>query len=276
MTDDPMDELDQLLRTAARDYNRPSAVPRDQMWERIRAERERAQRSAPPVLVLSRRRWLVAAVAAAAMLVVGIGLGRLYERYPSETQAARMAAVTPPATVDPAKNPSLASTPIDTAPDAGSVQSPRNVLAGGAVRPSTSTRQPRPAGPGGPGVGGRAADGASMAYRLAVVEHLAGAEALLTSFRVSSKRGEVDPDIARWARSLLTTTRLLESSAAQQDPTMRRLLGDLELVLLQIAQYTAGARNTGELELIEHSIERRGVIAKIRTTIPARLTPAGT
>ena len=116
-----------------------------------------------------------------------------------------------------------------------------------------------------------------MAYRLAVVEHLAGTEAMLTSFRAAARRGEVDAQITAWARNLLTTTRLLEASAAQDDPTMKRLLDDLELVLVQIAQYTStGAHRAEELELIEHSIERRGVIGQLHTNIPARLTRAGT
>jgi hypothetical protein len=58
---------------------------------------------------------------------------------------------------------------------------------------------------------------------------------------------------------------------------MKRLLDDLELVLAQIAQYSAtGTHSSEELELIEHSIQRRDVIGKLRTTIPARLQPAGT
>jgi hypothetical protein len=93
-----------------------------------------------------------------------------------------------------------------------------------------------------------------------VLEHLAGAEAMLTSFRTAAKRGDVDAQITAWARKLLTTTRLLQASAAQQDPTMKRLLDDLELVLVQIAQYTStGTHSAEELDLIEHSIERRGV-----------------
>ena len=114
-----------------------------------------------------------------------------------------------------------------------------------------------------------------MAYRLAVVEHLAGTEAMLTSFRAAAKHGEVDAQITTWARNLLTTTRLLQASAAE-DPTMKRLLDDLELVLVQIAQYkSANPHRAEELELIEHSIERRGVIGKLHTNIPARVAPAG-
>jgi hypothetical protein len=116
-----------------------------------------------------------------------------------------------------------------------------------------------------------------MAYRLAVVEHLAGTEAMLTSFRAAAKHGDVDAQITTWAKNLLTTTRLLEASAAEEDPTLKRLLDDLELVLVQIAQYkSANPHRAEELELIEHSIERRGVIGKLHTNIPARVTPAGT
>lgn len=118
-----------------------------------------------------------------------------------------------------------------------------------------------------------------VGYRLAVVQHIAGADAMLTSFRTAAKKGEVDAQITAWARDLLASTRLLQASAVNQDPTMKRLLGDLELVLVQIAQYTAkedSTRRAEELDLIEHSIERRGVMTKLRTTIPARLTPAGT
>src|SRR5204863_8387482 len=98
----------------------------------------------------------------------------------------------------------------------------------------------------------------------------------LTSFRAAARHGEVDAQITTWARNLLTTTRLLQASAAE-DPTMKRLLDDLELVLVQIAQYkSANPHRAEELELIEHSIERRGVIGKLHTNIPARVAPAGT
>ena len=277
MTDDPMDELDRLVQAGARDYNRPAAVPRDEMWERIRAARERDRAHARPAFIFSRSRWLLGAVAAAAVLMIGIALGRLYEQSMRGATTETAAAVPPVASVA-VDTPQATTTPSDTPPSAGS-RSSGTALAEGGARSGRNIRQAPSAAVVRPNVEASAGAGSgtnSMAYRLAVVDHLAGAEALLTSFRTGSKRGEIDPEITRWARSLLTTTRLLEATASQQDPTMRRLLGDLELVLLQIAQYSAGARDTEELQLIEHSIERRGVIAKIRTTIPARLTPAGT
>ncbi|MGH9885879.1 MAG: hypothetical protein ACREBE_10140 [bacterium] len=48
-------------------------------------------------------------------------------------------------------------------------------------------------------------------------------------------------------------------------------------MLLQIAQYTTkGAVNTEELDLIEQSINTRGVITKLRSTRPVRVIPTGT
>src|SRR5262249_27667972 len=117
----------------------------------------------------------------------------------------------------------------------------------------------------------------NLAYRLVVLRHLAGSEAMITAFRASAQRGEIDAQMAAWSRELLGTTRLLEQSPVADDPTMRRLLEDLDLVLAQIARYvTRGTVNTEELDLIEESINRRGVITKLRSSLPVRLTPAGT
>ena len=71
MTDD---RIDQRLRELARDYHRPPAVPREELWARIAAERAR-RAAAPRVLAL--RPWLRWGLAAAAVLVLGIALGRL-------------------------------------------------------------------------------------------------------------------------------------------------------------------------------------------------------
>ena len=260
MTHHQSDEFDELLRAAARDYHRPDETPRDLMWQHIRTRRvERVPRDAWRA---NRRAWFVPAIAAA-VLVLGIAIGRVYERRtaaPPAAVAVRTNDSAKPVAVAPTLPDSLVNT-IDT-----------------AQVPSRSAPNPRSAPPAAP----RATPDAprampSLAYRLAVVQHLASTEAMLTSFRSAARNGDVDAQITKWARDLLTTTRLLQASAAQQDPTMKHLLDDLELVLVQIAQYTsAGAHHAEELELIEHSIERRGVIGKLHTNIPARLGPAGT
>jgi hypothetical protein len=117
----------------------------------------------------------------------------------------------------------------------------------------------------------------NLAYHLVVLQHLAGSEAMITAFRTAARRGEMDTHLSTWARELLSTTRMLESSAATQDPTMKRLLEDLDLVIAQIVQYvTHGTNNSEELDLIEQSITTRGVITKLRGTASARTSAAGT
>jgi hypothetical protein len=66
------DELDPTLREAARSYHEPPEPPREAMWRAIQAERrlELARRPAA-------RRWVPWAMAAAAMLALGVGIGRL-------------------------------------------------------------------------------------------------------------------------------------------------------------------------------------------------------
>jgi hypothetical protein len=119
--------------------------------------------------------------------------------------------------------------------------------------------------------------GNNLAYQLVVLQHLAGSEALITAFRSSARRGEVDAQIASWSRELLSTTRMLEASSATQDPVMKRLLQDLDLVIAQIVQYTTrGTNDPEELDLIEQSITKRGVITQLRSTLPGRTPSAGT
>jgi hypothetical protein len=268
MTNHPSDDFDELLRQAARDYNLPDETPRERMWAEIRA-----RRAEQPVQLLHkprRRGWYVPA-AAAAVLLLGIAIGRVYERLSAPGPRTVVVQPDTPTVVATRPKPDSVSS---TTPAAETTLAPspspnkrESAARAGRTVPSIT--------PGTPALAARGTE--SMAYRLAFVEHLAGTEAMLTSFRAAAKRGEVDAQITTWARNLLTTTRLLQASAAQEDPTMKRLLDDLELVLVQIAQYTsAGPHHAEELELIEHSIERRGVIGKLQTNSPARLAPAGT
>lgn len=263
---DPNHELDELLRNTARDYNRPGEAPRDRMWESIRAERARRTPARPPT---AWRRAAVRGLAAAAVLVLGIVIGRTYEHMTAGTTAPAKLAVrlpvdsgSPPAPNGPVEAPPV----IAKAPDGKANHTPR-------ARPEAPTVVTAP----GAGESESHGDNSNLAFRLAVVQHLAGTEAMLTSFRAEAASGDVDAQVTSWARNLLTTTRVLEAAAPQQDPTMKRLLGDLELVLIQIAQYSpTNPHRAEELELIEHSIKQRGVIDKLRTTIPARLVPSGT
>src|SRR5213593_802708 len=68
MTDD---RFDQWLRDAARDYHRPPATPRDELWSRIAAAR--AARRQQTVVIRPLLRW---GVGIAAVLVLGVAIGR--------------------------------------------------------------------------------------------------------------------------------------------------------------------------------------------------------
>jgi hypothetical protein len=73
------DRLDDLLRDAAQEHNEPPETPRDAMWERIVAlrEAEKAEKAANGVRPLRHFRPIAWAAGIAAVLALGIGLGRL-------------------------------------------------------------------------------------------------------------------------------------------------------------------------------------------------------
>ena len=243
------DQLDEILAEAARDYNAPSDVPRDAMWARITEARKQRTVAAPK---RAARIWLwtSAGIAAALLIGTGIGIGRRMERTSpvgSSVVASRDANGRRDTTA-----PAAARRDVAVAPRESSVS---------AVREATREA----AGPD-----------RTLAYQLVVLQHLAGTEAMITSFRASARNGETDAHVSKWARELLGMTRLLEASSAADDPVMKRLLEDMELVIAQIVQYTnRGTNDPEELDLIEQSIKKRGVITKLRSTVPAEAGLAG-
>ncbi len=173
--------------------------PKEEMWARIdEARRDRRGHSAR-----FRRRtpWLAWGVGLAAMLALGIGLGR--------------------ATLDGGDEPPV-------------------------VRTSS---------------GAELDDAAMLPYRLAARQHLTRTEALLTGYVRDVQSGRTQ-EVARWAQDLLINTRLLRDSPAAQDPETARLLEDLELHLAQIANLSS--TNTGELEMIQESIDRTNMLLRLR------------
>jgi hypothetical protein len=257
------DRMDELLIKGAQDYNEPGSVPREEMWTRIAAARQAAARGssgAPPSAAPKHLPWIKIALAAGIVFAIGLGIGMRLDRSaaPSSPAVAVNSPTTPRDTVR------------TTSPDTIVPQLREETL-------RTDRRVRELASVGAPKTDrGDDAPNADLAYRLVMLRHVAGSEAMITAFRASARRGEVDTQIAAWARELLGTTRLLESSPVADDPMMKRLLEDLDLVLLQISRYvTRGTVDTEELDLIEESINKRGVITKLRSTLPARNTPAG-
>lgn len=86
------DRFEEQMREAAQEYHAPPATPREVMWAAIQAEKaERTERAADrrilalrPLHLLRPLRW---PAGIAAVLVLGIGLGRLSVRSPEPTMA---------------------------------------------------------------------------------------------------------------------------------------------------------------------------------------------
>jgi hypothetical protein len=257
----PTDGADELIVRAARDYNEPGPVPRDEIWNRI-AEARRSKTGTEPIALPMRRTrywmWPSVGVAAAGLVAIGVAIGRGVERTRAHDER-----------ISPAP---LASASHDSQPTSGrtpdgAAAAPVKVLASDSSSARSESTSALAAG-----------DGSSMnvAYKLAVVNHVVGSEAMITAFRASARRGDVDPQLAKWSRDLLGETRLLESAAPNDDVTMKRLLQDLELVLAQIVQYSnRGTHSPEDLDLIERSIQRRAVMSNIRNLSAGQL-PSGT
>jgi hypothetical protein len=106
-------------------------------------------------------------------------------------------------------------------------------------------------------------------YRVAAVQHLGRADALLTTFRADAADGRADQAVSAWADDLLLNTRLLLDSPASRDPRLRGLLEDLELVLAQIAQLPQQPPTRTEVDLAEDALEQSRVLPRLRTLVPS-------
>jgi hypothetical protein len=105
-------------------------------------------------------------------------------------------------------------------------------------------------------------------YQVAAGQHLAVAEAFLTSYGATPRDSLMDAQLSKWARDLLSNTRLLLDSPAGRDPARRKLLEDLELVLVQMVQRPAGGTAAEEREHIERSMQRTNVLTRLRSARP--------
>lgn len=201
------DRFEQQINEAVRDYHRPPETPRDEMWAAIEAERVR-RRTAPRVVVLRPVwRW---GIGMAAVLVLGIAIGRRLQPTADRTQTS----------------------------------------AAPATRP-----------------------GDGLAYQLAAAQVLTRAEIVLTSFRADARTGgRPDSQFLDQARDLLGSTRLLLDSPAGQDPRLKPLLEDLEVILAQIAVLST-SRDTADVEIINQGIDQRSVLTRLQTANPAGLAP---
>src|ERR1019366_8945854 len=106
-------------------------------------------------------------------------------------------------------------------------------------------------------------------YAQAATAQLARAEALLSAYDASGANAGVDKQLSTWARDILSNTRLLLDSPAADDPSRRRLLQDLELVLVQMVQRSPAAGEAEERSHIDRSMEHTQVLPRLRSALPA-------
>lgn len=290
-----------LLRAGAAAYHRPpDAPPREEMWPHIESL-WRLRTSAPPDAHsrprLRRTPWTWAAgIAAALVLGVLIGRGTIPAPGSGPGQVATDAGGDrAPAAGVRTRDGSTVATPGET--EGGRVTTEREASAGRADEPAgvgaaaerseleTGTRlaggggetdratvrvavDPRPpatrAAPARP-------DARSATRRAAAERHLARVETFLTSFRggeaaVPEATGVEAVFTSRWARELLVHTRLLLDWSADEDPRLRTLLEELELVLVQIVRLDG---ETPEREWIVDAMDRQSVLPRLRSAIPA-------
>jgi hypothetical protein len=209
-----MDEnrFDEVIRELPQSFPTPPEPPLDEMWGVI----EDAHFNSPtsierPRGMTSRAPWL----AAAAALVIGIGIGRYL-----------------PLGKNSSTNPTSSSA----------------IASSQGLPPGADT------------------SAVADAYRDQTSHYLGQAAALLISLPAKDASSKADASFAGEAADLLVTTRLLMDSPAAQDPKLRSLLEDLELVLVQIARLR-GERNKGDLDLIHQAVEQGDVMSRLNSAV---------
>ena len=210
MTEHEDPKFEAWLKEQAQAYHSPLPAPREEMWTRIQSAR--ARRAARRVIEL--RPWMRWGLAVAAVLLLGIGIGR----WTAHEQTGRR---------------------------------------GGAF------------------AGADTAAASDVVYQVAATQYLSRTETFLTGFRADLRAGRAEARFPGQARDLLTTTRLLLDSPAADDPRMRALLEDLELVLVQISQLPS-RRAAHDTDLITQDMDQRNVLPKLRSAIPAGPVPVRT
>ena len=105
-----------------------------------------------------------------------------------------------------------------------------------------------------------------LVFQVAANEYLAQTDVFLSLFRSEARSGTADAEVGEWARDLVTTARLMMDSPVADDPNIKELLEDLEMILVQIAQYTSD-QSTNELDLIEQGLEERGVLLRLQAAL---------
>ncbi len=254
------DGFDAFVRRAAAGYNAPGATPADEMWQVIAARRATTRGVGGSDIAPATPSWRVRRYAPwigmAATLLLGVGIGRFaLERRGDAEQPPVVADATPapaPASGDTA--PSLdAPTPTPTLAITGDA-GPRRAATGRpaqTVRTVAATDAPDER------------DAADAPYSIASRQHLTRAEALIAVVAMSAEDALLDSLTGKWARDILVNTRLLLDSPAGDDPVRRRLLEDLETILVQLVQRTG--RVEEDKAMLDRTLQRTQLLTRLRS-----------
>jgi len=263
MSDLGSDErFDAFLRREVAEYNRPPGeVPREEMWEAVaRARATRRTTGGGGIPFTPRRQPLRYApwIGMAATLLLGVGLGRYaLQRDAGPTRPGVEIAASAPTPEAPVSSGGDSAEPVTVESPA----TPPRVEMGSPVRnvaTRTATTLAAVTGPAAP------AQGASSAYAVASREHLSRAEALVAVVAAMPADPMMDSLMGLWARDVLTNTRLLLDSPAGADPIRRRLLEDLETLLVQLVQRSG--RSAEERDLIDRTLQRTQLLTRLRSS----------
>ncbi len=202
------EQFEEFVRKTARGYREPPATPREEIWNRIQAARRGggADRDGQVVDISTRRpgrRWPVILVAAAALLALGVAIGRI-----SFSGSAARPIATAPAPFDSARSNTL--------------------------------------------------------LRFAAVATLSQVETLFTEYDAD----EISDDFRATARDLLSETRLLLGARQLADPQLKKLLEDIELLLVQVARLSQAGQGD-ERAFIDEGMADRAIRQRLRNAIPA-------
>jgi len=119
-----------------------------------------------------------------------------------------------------------------------------------------------------------ASAGSAAAYDVVTREHLNRAEMLLVAYVNTATDAPGDSTFARWARDVLSNTRLLLDSPAGSDPVRQKLLKDLERVLVQMVQKSPAESDAEARAFVERSLSRTNMLTRLRAE-PAPVTNGG-
>lgn len=114
-----------------------------------------------------------------------------------------------------------------------------------------------------------------MPTQVIAEQHFAEVDQLIATFASmeasdasKANNAQLEAEIGMWARNLLSTTQLLMDSPLGLDPHRRKLLADVEMVLVQIAQLAPNG-GTEDREITERSIEESHVRERLQKETPA-------